>query len=94
MVYVDIFVSIVDFVKELLFVIVNIMLFIFVVDYFVDKVFCYVFDDGVVMLIFEVLFEILEFVWKWVFFCKKFNIEFRVFEVYFVLKIDYLKDRV
>lgn len=74
--------------------IVNIVFFILVVDYSVDKVFCYVFDDGVVMLLFEFLVEILEFVRKWVFFCKKYSIEFWVLEWYFVLKVDYLKDKV
>lgn len=93
-VVVDFFVSTVDLLKEFFLIIGNIVLLIFVADYFVDKVFCYVFDDGVVMFIFELFVEIFEFARKWVSFCKKFVIELRVFEFYFLQKIDYFKDKV
>lgn len=72
----------------------NTVLSILSVDYPVDKVSCYVSDDGAAMLTFEVLSETSEFARKWVPFCKKFSIEPRAPEVYFALKIDYLKDKV
>ncbi|KAF9602886.1 hypothetical protein IFM89_032626 [Coptis chinensis] len=62
------------------------------IDIFViDKVVCYVSDDGAAMLTFEALSETSEFARKWVPFCKKFNIEPRAPEWYFSQKIDYLK---
>ncbi|KAJ9565926.1 hypothetical protein OSB04_001892 [Centaurea solstitialis] len=60
----------------------------------VDKVSCYVSDDGAAMLSFESLVETAEFARKWVPFCKKFAIEPRAPEFYFSQKIDYLKDKV
>jgi hypothetical protein len=64
------------------------------VDYPVEKVSCYVSDDGAAMLTFEALSETSEFAKKWVPFCKKFNLEPRAPEWYFQQKIDYLKDKV
>lgn len=72
----------------------NTVLSILAVDYPVDKVSCYVSDDGAAMLTFEALSETSEFAKKWVPFCKKFDIEPRAPEFYFVQKIDYLKDKV
>lgn len=72
----------------------NTVLSILAVDYAVDKVSCYVSDDGSAMLTFEALSETAEFARKWVPFCKKFNIEPRAPEFYFAQKIDYLKDKV
>lgn len=92
--HVDIFVSTVDPAKEPPLVTANTVLSILSVDYPVDKVSCYVSDDGAAMLSFESLSETSEFARKWVPFCKKFNIEPRAPEVYFALKIDYLKDKV
>lgn len=80
--------------KEPPLVTANTVLSILAVDYPVDKVSCYVSDDGAAMLTFEVLSETSEFARKWVPFCKKFSIEPRAPEVYFALKIDYLKDKV
>ena len=91
---VGIFVSTVDPLKELPFVIANTVLSILVVDYPVDKVSCYVSDDGSAMLTFEALSETSEFARKWVPFSKKYNIEPRAPEWYFAQKIDYLKDKV
>lgn len=91
---VDIYVSTVDPTKEPPLVTANTVLSILAVDYPVDKVSCYVSDDGAAMLTFEVLSETSEFARKWVPFCKKFTIEPRAPEVYFALKIDYLKDKV
>lgn len=91
---VDIFVSTVDPMKEPPLVTANTVLSILAVDYPVDKVSCYVSDDGAAILTFEALSETSEFAKKWVPFCKKFNIEPRAPEFYFQQKIDYLKDKV
>lgn len=72
---VDIFVSTVDPLKEPPLVTANTVLSIMVVDYPVDKVSCYVSDDGAAMLSFESLAETSEFARKWVPFCKKYSIE-------------------
>ncbi|RRT48409.1 hypothetical protein B296_00035467 [Ensete ventricosum] len=72
----------------------NTVLSILAVDYPVDKVSCYVSDDGSAMLTFEALSETAEFARKWVPFCKKHNIEPRAPEFYFAQKIDYLKDKI
>ncbi|KAL8215602.1 hypothetical protein R6Q57_022439 [Mikania cordata] len=91
---VDIFVSTVDPMKEPPLITANTVLSILAVDYPVDKVACYVSDDGAAMLTFEALSETSEFARKWVPFCKKFNIEPRAPEWYFAEKVDYLKDKV
>ncbi|KAJ4957560.1 hypothetical protein NE237_024671 [Protea cynaroides] len=91
---VDIFVSTVDPLKEPPLVTSNTVLSILAMDYPVDKVSCYVSDDGASMLTFESLSETAEFARKWVPFCKKFAIEPRAPEMYFSLKMDYLKDKV
>lgn len=91
---VDIFVSTVDPLKEPPMVTANTVLSILAVDYPVDKVSCYVSDDGAAMLTFEALSETSEFARKWVPFCKKYAIEPRAPEWYFTQKIDYLKDKV
>ncbi|KAK9283250.1 hypothetical protein L1049_011486 [Liquidambar formosana] len=91
---VDIFVSTVDPLKEPPLVTANTVLSILAVDYPVDKVSCYVSDDGAAMLTFEALAETSEFARKWVPFCKKYSIEPRAPEWYFAQKIDYLKDKV
>ncbi|GJX34710.1 cellulose synthase [Tanacetum coccineum] len=90
---VDVFVSTVDPLKEPPLITVNTVLSILVIDYPVDKVSCYVSDDGAVMLTFEALSETSEFARKWVPFCKKFSIEPRAPEWYFSEKVDYLKDK-
>ncbi|KAL2503708.1 putative cellulose synthase A catalytic subunit 9 [UDP-forming] [Abeliophyllum distichum] len=91
---VDIFVSTVDPLKEPPLITANTVLSILAVDYPVDKVACYVSDDGAAMLTFEALSETSEFARKWVPFCKKFNIEPRAPEWYFAQKVDYLRDKV
>ncbi|XP_073304733.1 cellulose synthase A catalytic subunit 6 [UDP-forming]-like [Primulina huaijiensis] len=91
---VDIFVSTVDPMKEPPLITANTVLSILAVDYPVDKVACYVSDDGAAMLTFEALSETCEFARKWVPFCKKFSIEPRAPEWYFAQKVDYLKDKV
>jgi len=91
---VDFFVSTVDPLKEPPLITANTVLSILAIDYPVDKVSCYVSDDGAAMLTFESLVETAEFARKWVPFCKKFSIEPRAPEFYFSQKIDYLKDKV
>jgi hypothetical protein len=80
--------------KEPPLVTANTVLSILSVDYPVDKISCYVSDDGSAMLTFEALSETAEFARKWVPFCKKHNIEPRAPEFYFAQKIDYLKDKI
>ena len=92
--HVDVYVSTVDPAKEPPIVTANTILSILAVDYPVDKVSCYLSDDGAAMLTFEALSETSEFARKWVPFCKKFQIEPRAPEMYFAQKIDYLKDKV
>lgn len=91
---VDFFVSTVDPLKEPPLITANTVLSILAIDYPVDKVSCYVSDDGAAMLTFESLVETAEFSRKWVPFCKKFSVEPRAPEFYFSQKIDYLKDKV
>ncbi|XP_021737744.1 cellulose synthase A catalytic subunit 6 [UDP-forming]-like [Chenopodium quinoa] len=91
---VDIFVSTVDPLKEPPLITANTVLSILAADYPVDKVSCYVSDDGAAMLTFEALSETSEFARKWVPFCKKYQIEPRAPEWYFSQKVDYLKDKV
>lgn len=91
---VDIFVSTVDPLKEPPLITANTVLSILAVDYPVDKVTCYLSDDGAAMLTFEALSETSNFARKWVPFCKKYNIEPRAPEWYFSLKMDYLKNKV
>lgn len=91
---IDIFVSTVDPMKEPPLITANTVLSILAVDYPIDKVTCYVSDDGAAMLTFEALSETSEFARKWVPFCKRFNIEPRAPEWYFCQKVDYLKDKV
>ncbi|KAK9153073.1 hypothetical protein Sjap_000553 [Stephania japonica] len=91
---IDFFVSTVDPLKEPPLITGNTVLSILAVDYPVEKVSCYVSDDGAAMLTFESLAETAEFARKWVPFCKKYLIEPRAPEFYFSQKVDYLKDKV
>lgn len=91
---VDFFVSSVDPLKEPPIITANTVLSILSVDYPVEKVSCYVSDDGASMLLFDALSETAEFARRWVPFCKKYSIEPRAPEFYFNEKIDYLKDKV
>ncbi|KAL2508252.1 Cellulose synthase A catalytic subunit 4 [UDP-forming] [Forsythia ovata] len=91
---VDVFVSTVDPLKEPPIITANTVLSILSVDYPVEKVTCYVSDDGASMLLFDALSETAEFARRWVPFCHKYSIEPRTPEFYFNEKIDYLKDKV
>ncbi|KAJ6330759.1 hypothetical protein OIU76_009373 [Salix suchowensis] len=90
----DIFVSTVDPMKEPPLVTGNTILSILAMDYPVEKISCYLSDDGASMCTFEAMSETAEFARKWVPFCKKYSIEPRAPEFYFALKMDYLKDKV
>ncbi|KAJ3671022.1 hypothetical protein LUZ60_008448 [Juncus effusus] len=91
---VDFFVSTVDPLKEPPLITANTVLSILAADYPVEKISCYVSDDGAAMLTFESLAETAEFATRWVPFCKKYEVEPRAPEFYFSQKIDYLKDKV
>ncbi|XP_009370338.2 cellulose synthase A catalytic subunit 4 [UDP-forming] [Pyrus x bretschneideri] len=91
---VDVYVSTVDPLKEPPIITANTVLSILAIDYPVDKICCYVSDDGASMLLFDALSETAEFARRWVPFCKKHTIEPRAPEFYFSQKIDYLKDKV
>ena len=91
---VDMYVSTVDPAKEPPLTTANTILSILAMDYPVDKISCYLQDDGGAMLTFEALSETSEFARRWVQFCKKFSIEPRAPDNYFSQKIDYLKDKV
>ncbi|XAR58666.1 Cellulose synthase (UDP-forming) [Bertholletia excelsa] len=91
---IDVFVSTVDPFKEPPIITANTVLSILAVDYPVEKVSCYVSDDGASMLLFDTLSETAEFGRRWVPFCKKYVVEPRAPEFYFSEKIDYLKDKV
>ena len=80
---IDIFVSTVDPLKEPPLVSANTILSILSVDDPVDKVSCYVSDDGATMLTFEALSETPKFARKLVLFCKDFSIEPHAPEWYF-----------
>jgi cellulose synthase A len=92
---VDFFVSTVDPLKEPPLITANTVLSILAVDYPVEKISCYVSDDGSAMLTFESLAETAEFARKWVPFCKKYAIEPRAPEFYFSDKIhpSFVKER-
>ncbi|KAE9446146.1 hypothetical protein C3L33_21956, partial [Rhododendron williamsianum] len=90
---IDVLVTTADPTKEPPLTTANTVLSILAVDYPVDKIACYVFDNGAAMLTFEALAETSEFARKWVPFCKKFNIEPRALEWYFARKVDYLRDK-
>ncbi|GBG80750.1 hypothetical protein CBR_g31305 [Chara braunii] len=90
---VDIFITTADAEKEPPLVTANVVLSVLAMDYPVDKIACYVSDDGSSMLTFEALTETASFARAWVPFCKKHEIEPRAPEMYFQLKLDYTKGK-
>ncbi|XP_043725158.1 probable cellulose synthase A catalytic subunit 2 [UDP-forming] isoform X2 [Telopea speciosissima] len=88
--FIDIFVGIVDPLKEPPLVTANTILSVLSVEYPAEKVSCYVSDDGAALVTLETLLETSEFAKKWVPFCKKFSIEPRSPECYFSQKVDCL----
>ena len=90
---VDLFVSTADPDKEPPLVTANTILSILSVDYPVEKVACYISDDGGALLTFEAMVEAASFADLWVPFCRKHNIEPRNLETYFNLKVDPTKNK-
>ncbi|XP_057518852.1 cellulose synthase-like protein D2 isoform X1 [Amaranthus tricolor] len=91
---VDIFVSTADPEKEPPLVTANTILSILAADYPVEKLSCYVSDDGGALLTFEAMAEAASFANMWVPFCRKHDIEPRNPESYFTLKRDPYKNKV
>ncbi|RWR94241.1 cellulose synthase-like protein D5 [Cinnamomum micranthum f. kanehirae] len=91
---IDVFVSTADPDKEPPLVTANTILSILAVDYPVEKLACYLSDDGGSLLTFEALAETASFARTWVPFCRKHKIEPRNPEAYFGQKRDFLKNKV
>ncbi|TQD80602.1 hypothetical protein C1H46_033854 [Malus baccata] len=91
---IDIFVSTADPDKEPPLVTANTILSILATDYPVEKLACYVSDDGGALLTFEAMAEAASFANIWVPFCRKHAIEPRNPESYFNLKRDPYKNKV
>lgn len=90
---VDIFVSTADPDKEPPLVTANTIFSILATDYPVEKLACYVSDDGGALLTFEAMAEAASFASLWVPFCRKHSIEPRNPESYFNMKKDPYKSR-
>jgi cellulose synthase-like protein len=90
----DIFVSTADPDKEPVLVTANTILSILAADYPVEKLSCYVSDDGGALLTFEAMAEAASFANLWVPFCRKHDIEPRNPDSYFNLKKDPYKNKV
>ncbi|KAH7283954.1 hypothetical protein KP509_34G032400 [Ceratopteris richardii] len=91
---VDFFVSTADPEKEPVLVTANTVLSILAVDYPVEKVACYISDDGGSLLTFEAIAEAASFARNWVPFCRKHAVEPRNPESYFSTKGDPTKNQV
>ncbi|PKA50083.1 Cellulose synthase-like protein D2 [Apostasia shenzhenica] len=91
---IDVFVSTADPEKEPPLVTANTILSILAADYPVEKLSCYVSDDGGALLTFEAMAEAASFANIWVPFCRKHNIEPRNPDSYFNLKRDPYKNKV
>ncbi|MQL70937.1 hypothetical protein Taro_003264, partial [Colocasia esculenta] len=90
---IDVFVSTADPEKEPPLVTANTILSILAVEYPVDKLACYISDDGGALLTFEAMAEAASFANMWVPFCRKHNIEPRNPDSYFSLKGDPTKNK-
>ncbi|KAK6936536.1 Cellulose synthase [Dillenia turbinata] len=91
---IDVFVSTADPEKEPPLVTANTNLSILAADCPVEKLSCYVSDDGGALLTFEAMAEAASFANIWVPFCRKHDIEPRNPETYFNLKRDPYKNKV
>ncbi|KAK8590103.1 hypothetical protein V6N13_088891 [Hibiscus sabdariffa] len=91
---IDVFVSTADPEKEPPLVTANTILSILAADYPVEKLACYVSDDGGALLTFEAMAEAASFANTWIPFCRKHDIEPRNPESYFNLKRDPYKSKV
>ncbi|KAH9307461.1 hypothetical protein KI387_035372 [Taxus chinensis] len=83
---VDIIITTTDPFREPAILTANTVLSVLALDYPVEKIACYVSDDGRSPITFYSLLETLEFAKKWVPFCRKFNIESRAPFMYFSKK--------
>ncbi|GJN20223.1 hypothetical protein PR202_gb07574 [Eleusine coracana subsp. coracana] len=90
----DIFVSTADPEKEPVLVTANTILSILAADYPVEKLACYLSDDGGALLTFEAMAEAASFANLWVPFCRKHDIEPRNPDSYFNLRRDPFKNKV
>ncbi|AQK40148.1 Putative cellulose synthase-like family protein [Zea mays] len=91
---IDVFVSTADPEKEPPLVTANTILSILAADYPVEKLACYLSDDGGALLTFEALAETASFARTWVPFCRKHGVEPRCPEAYFGQKRDFLRNKV
>lgn len=89
----DFFVSTADPEKEPPLVTANTILSILAVEYPVEKLACYISDDGGALLTFEAMAEACSFADLWVPFCRKHDIEPRNPDTYFSLKGDPTKNK-
>ncbi|EPS73788.1 hypothetical protein M569_00966 [Genlisea aurea] len=89
----DFFVSTADPEKEPPLVTANTILSILAVNYPVEKLACYISDDGGALLNFEAMAEAASFADLWVPFCRKHDIEPRNPDSYFSLKGDPTKNK-
>ncbi|XVF67098.1 hypothetical protein PTKIN_Ptkin10aG0093300 [Pterospermum kingtungense] len=90
---IDLFVSTADPEKEPPLVTANTILSILAVDYPVEKVSCYISDDGGALLTFEAMAEAASFAELWVPFCRKHDIEPRNPDTYLNFKGDPTKNK-
>jgi hypothetical protein len=90
---IDVFVSTADPEKEPPLTTSNTILSILAADYPLEKLSCYLSDDGGALLTFEALAETASFARVWVPFCRKHKIEPRNPETYFLLKGDPTKNK-
>nr|AIS92558.1 putative cellulose synthase-like D1 [Coleochaete orbicularis] len=99
---IDIFVSTADPDKEPVLTTANTVLSILAANYPVEKIGCYISDDGGALLTFEALAETASFAAVWIPFCRKHDIEPRCPEYYFQqrgdptkgkLRPDFVRDR-
>ncbi|XP_057959167.1 cellulose synthase-like protein D1 [Malania oleifera] len=90
---VDVFVSTADPEKEPPLVTANTILSILAADYPIEKLSCYISDDGGAILTFEAMAEAVKFAEVWVPFCRKHKIEPRNPDSYFNLKTDPTKNK-
>ncbi|KAL6008213.1 Cellulose synthase-like protein D3 [Asimina triloba] len=91
---IDVFVSTADPEKEPPLVTANTILSILAADFPVEKLACYVSDDGGALLTFEAMAEAASFANLWVPFCRKHDVEPRNPESYFNSKGDPYRNKV
>ncbi|KAG6555351.1 hypothetical protein Mapa_002577 [Marchantia paleacea] len=91
---IDVFVSTADPEKEPPLVTANTILSILAAEYPLEKLSCYLSDDGGALLSFEALAEAASFARVWVPFCRKHIIEPRNPETYFMIRGDPTKGKV